>query len=344
MNAFQIGKGDEVIIQPFTCLAVPEVIIWAGAIPRYVDVDKTLNINPMLLEQSISKKTKAIIVQHTFGIPAQMDLISKITQKHGLILIEDCAHALGTSYRGKKVGTFGDASFFSFGRDKVISSVFGGLAAINNSASAEVKKRLTLFHQKLNYPSYFWILQQILHPVMFFFILPTYNIVIGKVLLVFLQKIHILSFPILNEEKQGKKPEIFPLRYPNGLAILLLNQLSKLIHFNNHRKNIANIYFKKLANNKNIILPANIDGSIFLRFNIFINNAEAVRLKAKKMGFLLGNWYHSIIDPEGSTKLVGYQPKNKFAEESASKSLNLPTNVGISPKDADNIVYFLNNI
>ena len=124
LKNINIGSGDEVIIQAFTCVAVTDPILWTGAKPVYIDVDKSLNIDPVLLEKSISKKTKAIIVQHTFGISAQIILIKKIAQKYNIFLIEDCAHSLGATYNGKKIGTFGDAALFSFGRDKVISSVF----------------------------------------------------------------------------------------------------------------------------------------------------------------------------------------------------------------------------
>ena len=75
--------------------------------------------------KKITPKTKAIIVQHTFGIPANMNQLVVFAKKHGLYLIEDCAHSLGATYQGKKVGSFGDAAFFSFGRDKVVSSVWG---------------------------------------------------------------------------------------------------------------------------------------------------------------------------------------------------------------------------
>ncbi len=131
LKAFGIGEGDEVLVQAFTCVAVPNSVLWAGAKPVFVDIDATLNMDPKDAEKKITKNTKALIVQHTFGVPAQMDKIIALAKKHHLILIEDCAHALGATYKGKKVGTFGDAAFFSFGRDKVVSSVFGGMAIIN---------------------------------------------------------------------------------------------------------------------------------------------------------------------------------------------------------------------
>ena len=132
LKAFNIGERDEVLIQAFTCVAVPNSIIWAGAKPIYVDIDRSFNLDPTDLEAKITKKSCAIIVQHTFGIPAQIEKIIEIAKMHKLIVIEDCAHSLGVTYKSKKLGNFGDAAFFSFGRDKVVSSVWGGAAIINS--------------------------------------------------------------------------------------------------------------------------------------------------------------------------------------------------------------------
>src|SRR5258708_1144887 len=87
LHCLHIKQGDEVILQAFTCVAVPNAIIATGAKPIYVDIDQSLNINPDLIEKKITKKTKAIIVQHTFAIPANMDAIGKIAQKYAIHVI-----------------------------------------------------------------------------------------------------------------------------------------------------------------------------------------------------------------------------------------------------------------
>ncbi|MFN6946977.1 MAG: DegT/DnrJ/EryC1/StrS family aminotransferase, partial [Cytophagaceae bacterium] len=110
----RISQGDEVILPGFTCIVVPNAIIYLGAKPVYVDINsETFNIDPQLIEENITEKTKAIIAQHTFGIPADMDKILHIANKHNLFVIEDSCHALGSKYKGKYVGSFGDAAFFS---------------------------------------------------------------------------------------------------------------------------------------------------------------------------------------------------------------------------------------
>jgi dTDP-4-amino-4,6-dideoxygalactose transaminase len=318
LKAFGIGMGDEVIIQAFTCVAVANSILWTGATPVYADIDESLNLTVESIEKRITKKTKAIIVQHTFGIPAKIDTIVALGKKYNLLIIEDCAHALGGSYKGKLLGTWGDAAFFSFGRDKVISSVFGGAALISDR---KVFSKLAKQYEQLPYPHIGWILQQIVHPIACSVILPLYNIGIGKMLLVLLQKLHVLSFPVYKEEKKGKNPGLFPAKYPNALAILGLHQLKKLKRFTSIRKKAAEIYSGKKQHDV-----------IYLRFPLLVASKDAALKKCKRRGILLGNWYQQAVDPAGvDFDSVGYTPGScPVAEKTARHIINLPTLVSES--------------
>src|SRR3989344_5261843 len=268
-NLLSFDKAqDEVLLQAFTCNAVPNPVMWDGFKPVYVDCDeKTFNIDIDDLKRKITQKSRVVIVQHTFGLPAEMDEILKVCQENDLILIEDCAHSLGATYKGRLVGTFGRAAFFSFSRDKVISSVYGGMAGTNDPSIAE---KVWQFQGKLSYPSHCWIFQQLLHPVLMnWIILPTYSI-FGKYLLVLCQWFRILSKAVHWKEKRGKKPVYFPKRMPNALAVLALNQFKKLERFNNHRKEIALFYYDEIIKK----CPEFIEGlplgtdQIYLRFTI----------------------------------------------------------------------------
>ncbi|MDO8470366.1 MAG: aminotransferase class I/II-fold pyridoxal phosphate-dependent enzyme, partial [bacterium] len=151
LQSLELEQGSEVLIQAFTCNAVPNPVQWSGLRPVYVDCQESdFNMDPNDLERKITPKSRAVLVQHTFGIPADLDRITKVCRKHNLILIEDCAHALGASYKGRKVGTFGKAALFSFSRDKVISCVYGGMVATNDSSLA---LKIRSFQQKVGYPS-----------------------------------------------------------------------------------------------------------------------------------------------------------------------------------------------
>lgn len=313
LRAFGIGSGDEVLVQAFTCVAVPNSVIWTGAKPVYVDINRSLNMDPADVERKITKRTRAIIVQHTFGMPADMGNILGVAKKHKLLVIEDCAHSLGATYHGSQVGTLADASVFSFGRDKVISSVFGGLALVA-TGHVDPWNRLKEIHDALPYPSGFWVLQQIFHPVAFSLILPGYRMGVGKVLLFLLQKLGLLGFPVYPEEKVGKRPSAFPRKYPNGLAVLLLNQLKKLNTYTKNREKIVAIYGGKGA---------------LLRYPMLVDDPKKIIAKAKKHGVLLGNWYHNIIDPAGVkfSKISYSKGSCPRAEYAAGHIINLPTNV-----------------
>lgn len=328
LRSFGIGKGDEVIVQAFTCVAVPNSVLWAGATPVYADVDETYNIDPADVEKHITKRTKAIVVQHNLGIPANLDAILTFTKKYNLLLIEDCAHALGALYNGKRVGSFGDAAFFSFGRDKVLSSVWGGAAIIhNNCRVSDAAEKIHTFHSRLPMPRASWIAQQLFHPLAFAFIIPWYNWGVGKLLLVFLQRMNMLSFPVYPEEKLAGRPKGFPAQYPNALAKLLRVQLRKLDRYVGQRRSIAQVYAKKFSR-----LPHNLQympESGYLRYPVWVEEPEQFRLKAKKQGILLGNWYHNVIDPVGvNFDKVGYVLGScPRAEEAAKHLLNLPTRI-----------------
>ncbi|MCX6759864.1 MAG: aminotransferase class I/II-fold pyridoxal phosphate-dependent enzyme, partial [Candidatus Nealsonbacteria bacterium] len=108
MKSLELKAGSEVLLQAFTCNAAANPVIWAELEPKYVDCDENdFNIDINDLRNKMSSKSRAIMVQHTFGMPANMADIADFADKNNLVLIEDCAHSLGAEYDGKKVGTFG---------------------------------------------------------------------------------------------------------------------------------------------------------------------------------------------------------------------------------------------
>jgi len=345
LDSLGLEKDSEILLQAFTCNAAANPIIWSGLKPVYVDCDeKTFNIDvedlkkKITLRQAQGKHLKAVMIQHTFGLPADIDEILRICQENSLILIEDCAHSLGAVYKGKKVGTFGRVAFFSFGRDKIISSVYGGMAVTNDENLA---KKIREYQEKIGYPSYLWTKQQLLHPVLMNrLILPTYRI-FGKYLLVLFQWLQILTKAVHWKEKIGEKPNYFPKRLPNTLAILALNQFKKLERFNNHRKEIAEFYYNKLKGTSFELPPES--EQIYLRFTAKHPKAHEIIKKAWQKNILIGDWYTTPIAPQ-DTKLE----KMKYILDSCSKAeklakitLNLPTHINISQEDAKKIVDFL---
>lgn len=338
LKAYGIGRGDEVILQAFTCVAVPNSVLWNGATPVYVDIDKSYNINPWKLESLITKRTKAIIVQHTFGIPAEIDKIVTLAKKHHVVVIEDCAHALGASYKGKLLGTWGEAAIFSFGRDKVLSSVFGGVGIVRKDQKSIAQKMAETVLPKSRL---WWVFQQLLHPLAFSVILPSYDLYVGKILLVLMQKFQLLSFPVYPQEKKGKQPADFPAQFPNCLAALAFNQVRKLDRYNQNRREIADLYRQAFQKKSGFVIPPHRNGAIYLRFPLLHQENVTYLSRAKQKGILLGNWYHNRIDPTGTDfPAVGFVPEGcQVADSAASTIINLPTR--ISKEQADKVISVL---
>ena len=143
-QAFGIGKGDEVIVTPNTFIATSLVIIKEGGKPVYADIDpRTFNIDPKQIEKKITKKTKAIYVVHYAGQMCDMDPIMKIARKHKLYVMEDCAHAVGSKYKGRPAGSIGDIGCFSFHSLKNITTLGeGGMITTNNDDLADRLQRM----------------------------------------------------------------------------------------------------------------------------------------------------------------------------------------------------------
>jgi len=139
IKALGIGRGDEVITTPFSFIASSNCILYEGAKPVFVDIDKnTLCIDVDKIEEKITNKTKAILAVDIFSHPADWDKLRVIAKKHKLFLIEDSAEALGSEYKGKKCGSFGDAAIFAFYPNKQITTGEGGVILTNDKKLADM--------------------------------------------------------------------------------------------------------------------------------------------------------------------------------------------------------------
>ncbi|KYC45166.1 MAG: Aspartate aminotransferase [Candidatus Methanofastidiosum methylothiophilum] len=146
-----IGKGHEVITTSFTFVATANSVLFTGAKPVFVDIDpNSFNIDPCLLEEKITKKTKAIMPVHLYGQPANIKEINEICQDHNLILIEDAAQAHGAKYNGKKIGSFGTGCF-SFYPTKNMTTSEGGMITTNNKLLYEKAKKIRNHGQEKRY-------------------------------------------------------------------------------------------------------------------------------------------------------------------------------------------------
>jgi dTDP-4-amino-4,6-dideoxygalactose transaminase len=153
LRAYEIGEGDEVVVPANTYIATWLAISYAGAKPVPVEPDEnTYNINPILIEKAVTKRTKAIIAVHLYGQPADMDPINHLAREYGLKVIEDAAQAHGAKYKGRKVGSLGDSAGFSFYPGKNLGAMGdGGAITTNDPVLAEKIKILRNYGSKIKY-------------------------------------------------------------------------------------------------------------------------------------------------------------------------------------------------
>lgn len=144
--ACNIGKGDEVITTPMTFVSTVNSIIHAGATPVFVDVEKnTYNIDVSKIEAAITPRTKAIMPVHFSGLCVDLDPLYAIAKKHNLRVIEDAAHAIGSRYKNRKIGSFGDIQVYSFHPCKNMTTAEGGAISVHDEATAQ-RMRVMRFH------------------------------------------------------------------------------------------------------------------------------------------------------------------------------------------------------
>ena len=143
LHALGVGPGDEVIVPAYTWIATASAVLSTGAIPVVAEVDESLTLDPADLPRRLSPHTRAIVPVHMRGVPCRMDEIMAFARQHGLKVVEDTAQANGASYRGRRLGTFGDAGCFSLQFNKIITSGEGGMMVTNDEG---VWKRALMYH------------------------------------------------------------------------------------------------------------------------------------------------------------------------------------------------------
>lgn len=154
LQAVNLQPGDEVIMSPFAPVAAAELVRAAGAVPRFVDVtERGLHLSPELLASAINEQTRAVMISHVAGLPAEMDELLAIARRHGLLVIEDAGQALPATYRHHKVGALGDVSCFTFFAQKALSLGEGGFICTNDARLADRCRLLVMSPWEMMPPS-----------------------------------------------------------------------------------------------------------------------------------------------------------------------------------------------
>lgn len=340
LQSLGIGAGDEVATQAFTCIAVPEGIMASRARPVFVDIEADgVNMDPADLQRKLTPSTKAIVIQHTFGIPARLDALLSIAKARGLPVIEDCCHSHNSKYNGQLLGSFGDAAFFSYEWGKPMVLGLGGSVRTNQPKLA---RRLDEVYSDFVAPSAnlrYKILAQklafdvLLNPRRFWPVRDTFRR---------LSRLG-LAKGNYNPVGTGEIADDFKLRMLADLERKYHSSYqSATVAFAEHSRKIAELYQNGLTGRRIRLpqLPAEAD-TVFARFPLLVDDKPRLLAAARAARVEMADWYATPIHPlqREEWHLVHYSADScPQAEQRAQSLVSLPTypRVAIPHVDAAN--------
>ena len=320
IRALKLVAGDEVVIPGYTCVVVQNSFIFEGIKLIYCDIElETYGLDFNDLINKVTDNTKAILLQHLYGFVCKdIDKIIEFASSKKILIIEDCAQSTGAIYKNIRVGNFGEVGFYSFENSKVITSCAGGIAVSNNDKTAA---GIAAEQSKMGFPSPQRIEQTLLNIKYHYFTLKyKYNWFIKDVVFGLYKDAIIES--VSESELNGRKPDNYEQRMPAAIAIIALNQLSKIDLINNRRALNAMIWNNWCADN-GFRQPFVIKGSspVYLRYPVLVSEDMKSDLSwAKPLKVTVGVWFISQLHP------VRYPVLNcKNAEIAVARCINFPT-------------------
>jgi len=287
LMGLNLSKGDEIIISSYNFPIVPMVIKMLGYKPVFVDVDiETGMIDPTLVEKSITKKTKAILVTHLAGQSCAMDEILAIKKKHNLKLIEDAVQSLGAEYKGRKVGTFGDVSYFSFHVGKAMTAFVGAAVFTNNEV---IYERIKKFAGEYGNFNCFRLSGKVFYTIIVHFL--SKPSVFKYSVYPFIRVLYFFNSEwldnVMSEQVKTIKqlPRYCMQKFSNFQAALGCSQLNKFSDSCNKRTNHAKILTNKIDSNL-VGLPMIKEGNthVFTYYLIRVKNRKKFRRKLLAKG------------------------------------------------------------
>ena len=341
LQSIDHADGDEILVQGYTCVALPNAIHAARFTPVYCDIEKdTLNLDIADIKHHITPKTRAIICQNTFGIPADAESLRALCDKHGILLIEDCAHVLPDATGPREIGKHGHFMMLSFGRDKAISGVAGG--AIVSRVDA-VSERIQKLQADADDVSWRTVATYLEYPAIYAIGRALYGSGIGKFFLWLCAKLGLLVPILSTQEKHGTMPLTLH-RMPNACAALALDQWQRLQAINDHRRLLTRFYLQQCKNRGWKVLDGITEDLPLQKFPMFVHNPDRMRRELKRHNMHLDDgWTGCVVCPRSVIiEKTGYTSHaDPCAEDVAEGILSLPTHPGIRQADAERLMEHL---
>ncbi len=346
LNSLSLEEGSEILMPSYMLPALPQVSLYCRLKPVFVDIDPcTFNIDPADIEKKITPKSKVILAVHLFGRPCPIKKIEQLARKYNLILIEDCAQAVGATFDGKKVGTFGKASYFSFGCAKDINTFGGGMIATNDDALHEsIQNKLRDFE----WPKKSMLVKRFLHNIVawvsgisFIFDYVTYPLL--RVAYVFDKEFvfnrtkskDILKLKNINERLFFKK---YRFLYTNLQATVALEQFKNVERHLSIKNNNAAFL------NEQLQTDAMLDTShrcTFYRYGIKTEHPKTILKELFKAGILTTDGSYAVLSDLEMFK--EYQAECPKAREISKQLIYLPVQPHLNREDMVKMVHILRN-
>jgi len=332
LRALGVDEGAEVLLSVPSHIVVANAIRYTGARPVYVDCRlEDYNIDLAEAERRITPRSRVLLLQHTFGVPVEMDTALAFARRHNLVVIEDCVHALGARYDGRPVGTFGHAAFFSTEETKTISTVMGGMAVTNDP---QLASRMRTFQASCSLPRMSLSARYLMKFVVYYMLTEPYVHRFARFAYERLGHRNPLPVPTTLEERRGQRPRDYERRLSNGQAALGLSQLRSLQTNLQHREFVANAYEDRLSSCGLRLprAPAKAEPS-FVRYPVWVEDRPTV-IRALAPHAVVGTWFTSVLEEAESPEAAGYAPGScPHAEQAAQHLINLPTHSRVSERD-----------
>ncbi|MBI1863138.1 DegT/DnrJ/EryC1/StrS family aminotransferase [Candidatus Microgenomates bacterium] len=315
LKALNLPPKSHVLVTGFTCEAVVIPVKALELVPVFVDIDReTFSMDVAQVKKHISEHTRLIILQHTFGIPPHRKEIIALAKESGIPVIEDLAHGFDEQMFRKD--SYETDKLFSFGRSKVMSSVYGGAVATHNT---KLHLRLTHMQDDIPYPKNAFLIKCLLYKPIHMLVKSTYDSGLGKALHFISNKLDVFPKELSKIERMLGMDAYVLKKYPNALAHLLSAQLDRFDEVQEARRITTNYY----ADSQGIALHNLPLG----RFPLLVKNRDELRSKLAKKNIFLGRWYNYVLAKPG---------ERPVAEEVSRHIINLPTLVPI--KDAERVI------
>jgi len=296
--ALDLQEGDEVILPGYTCIVVSNAFNFAGIKIIYSDIElDTYGLDVSLIEEKITPKTRAILLHHLYGLVCRdYEAIVQVAKKHGLKVIEDCAQSTGAMFKDRKVGNLGDVAIYSTEQSKVFTTIQGGIASTNDDGLA---LRLKEYYERADYPGEELVSNQLYSVIINYysfkdpqrwwkrdFIRSKYG---DKVIIT-----------TTEEENKGIKPGHYGCKMPAAVALIGLNQLKKVDHYNQQRRETAKKW-SRWCQAHQYKEPVVIKDStpVFLRYPVLVEpeRKKDISWALRDLRISLGVWFLSNLHP-----------------------------------------------